>query len=142
MCSYCGCRESVSIIGRFSEEHDIIVNAMGEVRRALAAATGDVIAARCAELRTLLDPHTASEERSLFAELRAEPEFTDVVDGLCAEHATLDAMLTRIAEGEHALFDTFERMLHAHIDKEENGLFPAAIMALDGERWNRAIANA
>ena len=31
--------------------------------------------------------------------------------------------------------DTFEDALRAHIDKEDNGLFPAAALGLDGDEW-------
>jgi hypothetical protein len=34
-----------------------------------------------------------------------------------------------------AVFD-----LHEHIAKEENGLFPASLTALDGDEWEAAIA--
>lgn len=138
MCSYCGCRESLGIIARFSAEHDEIVNALGDLRRAVS--TGTEIASRADSLRNLLDPHTECEERSLFAELRKDPEFTDVVDGLCAEHVALGLALDDVVAGTHGAFDVLEPMLMRHIDKEENGLFPAAIMV--GIDWDRAIAAA
>lgn len=142
MCSYCGCRESLPIIARWSEEHDEIVNALGQVRRAVAGGVQDEVLARTADLRALLDPHTASEERSMFAELRRDPEFTEVVDALCAEHVSINAGIARVEAGEPGAYDDLEHLLMRHIDKEENGLFPAAIMALDGEAWDRAVANA
>ena len=142
MCSYCGCRESLAIIARYSEEHDEIVNALGFVRRAIESNDEVERRQRVAALRGLLDPHTASEERSMFAELRRDPEFTDVVDALCAEHEELGLRLARVEAGDLAVFAELEHMLIRHIDKEENGLFPAAIMALDGEAWDRATASA
>lgn len=142
MCSYCGCRESLAIIARYSEEHDEIVNALGFVRRAIAADDETERRQRLAALRGLLDPHTASEERSMFSELRRDPEFTEVVDALCAEHGELGRRLERVEVGDVSAFAPLELMLIRHIDKEENGLFPAAIMALDGDAWDRATASA
>ena len=142
MCSYCGCRESLPIIARWSEEHDEIVNALGHVRRAVAAGVPEEVLGRTADLRALLDPHTASEERSMFAELRGDPEFTAVVDALCAEHVDIAAGIARVEAGTPGAYDELEHLLMRHIDKEENGLFPAAILALDGEAWDRAVAHA
>lgn len=142
MCSYCGCRESLSIIARYSKEHDEIVNALGEVRRAVAADDHALVLQRTADLRGLLVPHTESEERSMFAELRTVEEFTATIDGLCAEHVEINRRVDAVDAGEAGAYDRLERILMDHIDKEENGLFPAAIMALDGEAWDRATANA
>lgn len=142
MCSYCGCRESVSIIARYSEEHDEIVNALGDVRRAVASGDGEGVLARTAALRALLDPHTASEERSMFAELRQLEEFRATIDALCDEHQEIERCIERVEQGQPNAYAALEHILMLHIDKEENGLFPAAIIALDGEGWDRAIAAA
>lgn len=138
MCSYCGCRESAAIIARYSTEHDEIVNALGDVRRTVAAMDLEGIAASAGALESLLDPHTASEERALFAELRKNAEFTEAIDGLCAEHTLIADWLTRVKAREAGAIETLEQILHRHIDKEENGIFPAAIMALDADAWDRA----
>jgi hemerythrin-like domain-containing protein len=141
MCSYCGCRAN-TVIARYSAEHDEIVNAMGVLRR--AASAGEVNGARVAAriLTGLLDPHTACEERSLFAELRKDVEFTAHVEGLCAEHRDIDGTLARVVEGDLAAAGVLEGVLRRHIDKEENGLFPAAVIALDGPAWERVVSAA
>jgi hemerythrin-like domain-containing protein len=130
------------VIGRFSAEHDTIINATGTLRR--AAQVGDLAATQAAVqvLADLLAPHTSSEERSLFAELRRDPEFTDHIDGLCGEHREIDARLLRITDGDLALVGALEDFLRRHIDKEENGLFPAAAIALDGPAWERVVDRA
>lgn len=136
MCTYCGCR-AITMIGRLSTEHVAILNATGALRR--VAQAGDVggTARAVAELAALLDPHTTGEERGLFAELRLDPEFADHVDALCAEHREIDAHLARAAGGDHAEIEALENLLRRHIDKEENGIFPAAAVALDGTAWDR-----
>ena len=141
MCSYCGCR-AIPVIGRFSTEHETIVNAMGLLRR--AAGAGDVGAARAAaqDLAELLEPHTSSEERSLFVELRADPEFAEHVAGLCLEHREIGVRLAGVIHGDLTGVLSLETLLRDHIDKEENGLFPAAAVALDGQAWERVVARA
>lgn len=140
MCSYCGCNESVGVIARYMEEHVTVVNALGDVRRAVASGDSGAITTTCNALRAHLDPHTASEERGLFAELRKLDEFRDTIDGLCDEHVDIERSIDRVEQGLADAFPALERILMRHIDKEENGVFPAAIIALDGEGWDRAIA--
>lgn len=136
MCSYCGC-ESIPVVGRFMAEHTDIVNAAGRLHA--AAATGDLELARehVATVAALLHPHTGAEEIGLFTVLRQQPEFTDHVDTLCAEHSVLDALLMDIAGGNLQATSKFVGLLRRHIDKEDNGLFPAAAIALDGEEWEQ-----
>lgn len=76
------------------------------------------------ELAALLDPHTPIEERSLFAKLRADPEFAPHVENLCEEHQEINHRLMRVVDGDLAGAGGLERLLGRHIDKEENGLFP------------------
>lgn len=139
MCSYCGC-QSISLIGRFMAEHEEIVNIAGSLHRSAEsrdpAAIGDALQHTIAHLR----PHTVAEEEGLFNVLRRNPDFTDHVDGLCAEHASLDALAERIGGGELELIDRFVSELRDHINKEENGLFPASAIELDGPDWEEAIA--
>jgi hypothetical protein len=136
MCTYCGCR-AITVIGRLSTEHVAIINATGALRRVAVTGDVDATARAIAELAALLDPHTAGEERGLFAELRLDPDFFDHVDALCAEHRQIEAHLARVAGGDQADVEALENLLRRHIDKEENGIFPAAAVALDGGAWDR-----
>ena len=136
MCGYCGC-ESVDVIGRFMREHVDIINATGDLRRSAEADDPARVRAAATTLRGLLDPHTVAEETGLFAVLAEDLEFTDHVHGLCGEHLTLGQLLDRIEAGSHDLFPDFEQLLRAHIDREENGLFPAAAIAFAGPEWER-----
>ena len=71
--------------------------------------------------------------------LRRQEEFTDHIDSLCSEHTTLDAQLEAIrragSDVDPVLVDTFLHDLRHHIDREDNGLFPAAAIALDAPDW-------
>ena len=139
MCSYCGC-ESIDVIGRFMAEHVDIVNATGDLRRACAARDPAWVDRASDALAALLHPHTGAEEAGLFSVMAEDPEFTDHVRRLCAEHADLDAGLERLRAGEPGSFPEFERALRDHIDREENGLFPAAAVAFAGPEWERVSA--
>lgn len=135
MCSYCGC-ESVEVIGRFMAEHVEIINANGDLRRAVERAVAADVRAAAARLAGLLTPHTDAEEVGLFSVMARDDEFAEHVARLCAEHASLDARLEEIAAGAWDGMLDFERALRDHIDREENGLFPAAAIAFAGPEWS------
>jgi hemerythrin-like domain-containing protein len=139
VCSYCGC-ESIDVIGRFMAEHVDIINASGVLRRACEHGDDTAVVAAADALAGLLHPHTGAEEAGLFAVLAEDEEFTEHVGSLCAEHTALDAALAAVRGGDHASFPAFELALRHHIDREENGLFPAAAIAFAGMEWERVTA--
>ncbi|MHA6510320.1 MULTISPECIES: hemerythrin domain-containing protein [unclassified Tessaracoccus] len=114
-------------------EHVEIVNACGQLRRAVV--DGGDVPEHARALALLLGPHTQSEEVGLFTVMKRRDEFADHVSILCGEHRSLDELLAAIAAGDHSLMDVFEDALRDHIDKEDNGLFPAAALGLDGDEW-------
>ncbi|AXH96530.1 hemerythrin domain-containing protein [Ornithinimicrobium avium] len=134
MCTYCGC-ESIEVIGRFMAEHTDIINAAGVLRRACREGDPAQVAAAVQEVETLLHPHTRNEEDGLFTVMRRQEEFVDHIDSLCGEHITLDEQLEAIKQGDHALVDTFIHDLRHHVEREDNGLFPASAIALEGPDW-------
>jgi len=137
MCNYCGCRD-FPLIARLTEEHEAIAETAGRLRRAVTHGQGDPLAA-LDELLGLLMPHTGTEETGLFVELRAEGSLTEAVDKLCAEHDDIHGALTtvdRTAPDWPAVLAALDR-LHRHIDNEEHGLFPAAVITLPIEAWDR-----
>lgn len=139
MCSHCGC-EAIDVVGRFMAEHVEVVNACGDLRRAVATREPRRVATTADALRRLLYPHTVAEETGLFAVLAEDPEFADPVARLCREHEDLDRLLDQVAAGGYETFPAFERALRAHIDREENGLFPAAAVRFAGPEWERVDA--
>ncbi len=139
MCDHCGCR-ALTPIAALMDEHDAICALSDGVRRALASGDVTHAARELGRLAAVLAPHVRWEERGLFAELRAADEFVDHVETLEAEHAALDAAVGHPggdnrswADGARALLDA----LDAHIYKENFGLFPGALAALDDEAWQR-----
>ena len=137
MCNYCGCRE-FPLIGRLSAEHEQIANAGGRLRSAITKHDDDPLSALDA-LLALLQPHTVTEETGLFVELRAEGSLADAVDKLCAEHDDIHGVLVavdRAAPDWQPVLAALDR-LHRHMDNEEHGLFPAAVIALPIPAWDR-----
>lgn len=121
-------------------EHTDIINALTRLRSACAENDATETAAAAAAMMRVLHPHTHAEEVGLFTVMRGDELFTDHIDSLCAEHISLDAQLDRIAAGEFDVYADFEHNLHHHIEREDNGLFPAAHIAMSGEDWDRAEA--
>lgn len=136
MCSYCGCRD-ITLIGRYMDEHDEIINRCGDLRRAVEADDAEAVDRTREHLAALLTPHTVSEERSLFAVLREDEMFTHEVDSLCGEHSALDELLAAVRAGDVATATAFEDRLRIHIDREDNSLFPASAVSLVGPDWDR-----
>lgn len=139
MCSYCGCR-AITVIADLTHDHEDVVNALGEVARAAARGDAEAASARAQALAVLLAPHTRDEEVGLFAELAREPELADHVRSLVGEHAEIDALVARVAGRDLSAAAPLELLLRRHIEKEENGVFPASVIALDGPRWDSVVA--
>ncbi|MBM6401426.1 hemerythrin domain-containing protein [Phycicoccus sp. MQZ13P-5] len=139
MCSYCGC-EAVTVVGRFMAEHVDIVNACGDLRRAALGGDTGAVERTADRLAGLLHPHTRAEEAGLFTLLARDDEFAGHVRSLCAEHVTLDERLARVRAGHHDEMPALEWALRRHIEREENGLFPAAAIAFAGPEWDLVAA--
>lgn len=134
MCSYCGC-DSIEVIGRFMTEHEQTINATGDLRRAVSSGDADALDAARTAVAGLLWPHTTAEEVGLFQVMARDEVYAEHIAALCAEHEHLDALLTDVTLGDTDAMARFEDMLREHIHKEDNGLFPAAAIALDGSQW-------
>ena len=138
MCEYCGCRD-FPIIGRLSEEHYGAINALGGLRRAIDANDADEVGRALDGIASHIFVHNGCEEAGLFRGL-CKPEFCEyfesTVEGLKNDHVVLKQQAARIRAGEWEVYHDFEHLLRRHIDKEENGLFPATAVTLDGETWD------
>jgi hypothetical protein len=134
MCSYCGC-DSIEVIGRFMAEHVEIINATGELRGSVQTGGEAAVSAARAVVAGLLWPHTVAEEAGLFRVMAQDEVYADHIATLCHEHETLADLLAAVGPGDAAAMTRFEDALRDHIDKEDNGLFPAAAIALDGPQW-------
>ena len=138
MCEYCGC-QAVPAVELLTSEHDLVVNLIGTVRRALAAGDLDGAAEGTRSIRSVLGPHTEVEEDALFPPMA--DEFPDHVAALRGEHSQIERVLVDSADGTPTdpewpsrLADVLDA-LRDHILKEQDGLFPAALASLGPAEW-------
>jgi hemerythrin-like domain-containing protein len=140
VCEYCGC-QSLRSIAELTDEHTAALDLIDNARRAAVAGLASDTARAAAALLALLEPHTAVEEEALFpAMAREHPEHVAV---LSAEHARIHAALERaFVDGPASTQDLLEalQLLREHIFKEQDGLFPAALIELDPPDWERLEA--
>jgi hemerythrin-like domain-containing protein len=140
MCQNCGCLAN-TVINELTDEHDAVVTLIRSVAEHLAADRVSETARICQQISALLAPHTIVEEQGLFPELYAE--FPEHLDALVDEHRRVERVLAEAAAGVPTDPSWPERLhdalglLREHILKEQDGVFPAAVIALDGEAWER-----
>ena len=138
MCEYCGCQQ-IPVINELTREHDAVVAAIGETRTHVQ--NGDLAAAArsCLRIAAILGPHTSVEEDGLFPFLTAD--FPDHISVLRSEHRRVEVVLSECANGVPRDPDWPTRLLSAldllreHILKEQDGVFPAALVTLDPDQW-------
>jgi iron-sulfur cluster repair protein YtfE (RIC family) len=124
-------------------EHERAMNHGGAAVRAMDRGEHDRARASLAAMADELRSHWRGEENGLFAVMGTDDLFAEHIAPLVREHRELDALLESVDLGDAgdrdrvraAFFDLYE-----HIAKEEDGLFPASLTALDGDQWNAAIA--
>ena len=136
MCSYCGC-QAITVIKRLTLQHEEIINKLGQVRR--AAEKNDLTATQsfAYELASLLNPHTKFEEEGLFAALKLEDEFVEPLAKLILEHEQIDGLVGQLIEGDLTVVGHLDTLLRNHISNEENGIFPASLLTIDGKVWDQ-----
>jgi hemerythrin-like domain-containing protein len=143
MCEYCGCQQIDSIAELYGE-HDAVVALVADVQSALADQRPQDVVDSCGQILAILGPHTVVEEEGLFPELT--DEFPDHIEALRSDHREIEKVLGESAAGypddptwpERLLGVLF--LLREHILKEQDGVFPAALIALDPEQWERVEA--
>jgi hemerythrin-like domain-containing protein len=143
MCEYCGCQE-IAVIGELTREHDAVVAVISRVKSSIAGQHLEDAAASCRQISSLLAPHTEVEEQGLFPEMT--DEFPDHIAALICEHRQIEKTLGEATGGAPDDPSWPDRLLGAvhmlreHILKEQDGLFPAALAALDADQWERIEA--
>ena len=117
---------------------------VGLIRSSLAGGRLEDVASSCQQILVILAPHTVVEEEGLFPEMAGD--FPDHIEALRSEHREIEKVLGEAAEGppddptwpERLL--VVLRLLGDHILKEQDGVFPAALFALDPDQWERIEA--
>jgi hemerythrin-like domain-containing protein len=137
VCEYCGCRQ-VEPLADLMDEHLRLLEIAGDLRRALEAGDRAAAAERRVELVDLLTVHTRREEAGIFAALRSQGDYVDEVDALESEHVTLDQAVAALDLDAPDAVGMLERVvadLSDHIDKENLGIFPVAVVTLGATGW-------
>jgi len=129
----------VAPIAELMDEHTALLDEASEVRKAL----GESDPERAMELlRTLvghLDQHVRREETGIFPALRGTGEFLDEVDELEDEHRDLDAAVRELDMHAPDFPQRVTDLLHTldvHVERENLGVFPVAIVTLGADGWN------
>jgi iron-sulfur cluster repair protein YtfE (RIC family) len=142
MCQYCGCR-AMPLIRDFVAEHDRVMDSLDGALRAIDA-TDFATASRLVEDATKdLHRHWTGEENGIFTVMAArEDEYSAYIDQLKVEHRELAELLGRVdvsLSADQQELRAAYADLAEHISREEDGLFPASLIALDGTDWNASI---
>ena len=143
MCEYCGCQQIATIAELYSE-HDAVVAHVSLIHSALAGERLEEVTSSCQQILAILAPHTVVEEDGLFLEMT--DEFPDHIQVLRSEHREIEEVLGEAAGGfpdDPTWPDRLVAVLHLlreHILKEQDGVFPAALIALDADQWERIEA--
>jgi len=142
MCHYCGCRQ-IPLIIDFIAEHDAATSLAAAAIASIDA--GDLEGARglLDKLAGDLRAHWAGEEHGLFEVMGQSDEYADYIAALVKEHRELEMLLDAVdltREGDRAALRAAIDELAPHIRKEEDGLFPAALISMGGDDWNRSMA--
>jgi iron-sulfur cluster repair protein YtfE (RIC family) len=123
-------------------EHGRAINLGGDAVRAIdcdeLGKAAKLLGAMAAELR----PHWQGEENGLFAVIGRDELYAEHIGPLVREHRDLEALLGAVdlsdpTDQDRIRTAVFE--LHEHIAKEEDGLFPASLTALNGDEWNASM---
>jgi iron-sulfur cluster repair protein YtfE (RIC family) len=123
-------------------EHERVVNLGGAAVRALDHGDPAQAQRRVAEMAEELSSHWRGEEDGLFAVMRRDELYAEHIGPLVQEHRELAALLASCDLSDPADQDRLREAvddLHGHIAKEEDGIFPASLTALDGSEWDAAM---
>jgi hemerythrin-like domain-containing protein len=143
MCHYCGCR-AMPLIRDYVAEHERASDLGDHAIRAIDQ--GDLGAAEefLDAMEQVLQRHWQGEENGIFQAMAArEAQYADYVAPLVVEHRELAELLATVDLSDPAdqqrLRVAFE-LLAEHISKEEDGLFPAAVVTMGGAEWDASVA--
>ena len=137
MCEHCGCR-GVEPIAELMDEHLALLDLSGVIRRAMAENDRAAAVSALARLGRSLDAHVRREEAGVFKALKNQGDFTDEVRMLEEEHTDFDAYLAGLdpsAPNFEARVEELLEHLSEHIEKENLGIFPVAVVTLGATGW-------
>ena len=141
MCHYCGCRD-MPLIRDYIAEHERATNMGGDAVRAIER--GELVEARALldAMGTELRSHWQGEEEGLFTVMGRDELFAEHISPLVREHRELEELLRTVDLSEPVDQERVRSAvveLREHIAKEEDGLFPASLIALSGDEWDASM---
>lgn len=139
MCDYCDCRSQPEI-AELSEEHIRLLALTAKVRRAVVEDV-EQVSELLDEIATLLDGHTAREERGVFHALRQEHVPEEYVELFEHDHARIDELLTEIRLRGGDVLELI-RLVEDHVHREETDMYPAAHQLLTPADWDALAGTA
>jgi hemerythrin-like domain-containing protein len=136
VCDYCDCR-SHPPIASLSADHEVILDLLVDLLRAVAGADAERARPLIAELHALLDRHATREDRGVFTQLRR----ADVDGGYVArferDHDEIHRLLAECSGRDwRRPAGDLAQLLGEHIAREESDLFPAAHQLLRPDQWD------
>jgi iron-sulfur cluster repair protein YtfE (RIC family) len=126
-------------IDRLVDDHRELMAAMAELRRAAQDPAGE-LGVPLDRLEAVLAQHTVREEQGLFGVLR-RVDIPDAYVGLFQHDHTHFADLIASARTDRSAVDPLLAALDAHMAREEDDMFPAAVQLLGPADWD-AVADA
>jgi hemerythrin-like domain-containing protein len=142
MCEHCGCR-GVAPIAQLMDEHFELLELSGVIRGRLEAGDRDGAWRALGHLAEHLVDHVRREEAGVFRALREQGEYAEAVGELEEEHRTFDELLSELDLGDAELAERVGSLLDelsVHIDKENLGVFPVAVVTLGARGWETVAA--
>jgi hemerythrin superfamily protein len=129
------------IFATLQQEHGKVSALMSELARTRADDDDRDGARRnlYAQIRSELVSHTAAEETTFYARLKAHPETSSLIDESIDEHQKVEDLLEELdrLQTDSLIFDSrFKDLMAAvehHVEEEETELFPAARNVLTSE---------
>ena len=137
MCEHCGCR-GIEPIAELMDEHFELLEMSGDIRRSLTRGDRAAALILIPRLSELLDSHVRAEERGIFAAMKSQGEFVEAVVELEGQHASFHGTLASLDEDAADFDECVYRLmdeLSQHIDKENLGIFPVAVVTLGASGW-------
>jgi iron-sulfur cluster repair protein YtfE (RIC family) len=141
MCHYCGCRE-MPLIRDYVAEHERATDLGDTAVRAIDHGDLDKARRSLVQMAVELASHWDGEENGIFRAMQTDPLYAAYIAPLVVEHRQLADLLATVdvadpEDQQRIRIAVFE--LREHIQKEEDGLFPASLTAMSGADWDASI---
>jgi iron-sulfur cluster repair protein YtfE (RIC family) len=131
------------LIRDYIAEHERATDLGGDAVRAIEHGDFDLARRLLTAMAAVLASHWQGEEEGIFTVMGRDEEYADYIAPLVREHRELADLLASVdvtdEEDQHRIRNAIDE-LHEHISREEDGLFPASLIALSGRDWDAAIS--